>query len=39
MSGSAITIMVIGMIILWGGFGASVAHAVSVSRKAKKQQQ
>ncbi|MBA4535997.1 MetS family NSS transporter small subunit [Bacillus aquiflavi] len=35
MSASAITMMVSGMIILWGGFLASVANAVSKSRQAK----
>lgn len=28
MSGSAILIMIIGMILIWGGFAASIIHAV-----------
>ncbi|WP_257349550.1 methionine/alanine import family NSS transporter small subunit [Pseudalkalibacillus decolorationis] len=35
MSGGAITMMVIGMVILWGGLIASVVNAVKVE-KAKK---
>ncbi|MGX6444501.1 methionine/alanine import family NSS transporter small subunit [Neobacillus sp. K501] len=35
MSASAITMMIIGMIILWGGLAASVYNAVRVSKKAK----
>ena len=33
MSGSAITMMVIGMVILWGGLLASIFNVVRVSRK------
>ncbi|MDR7072917.1 methionine/alanine import family NSS transporter small subunit [Fictibacillus barbaricus] len=33
MSASAITMMVIGMVILWGGLLASIANVVVVSRK------
>jgi hypothetical protein len=33
MSGGAITMMVIGMTILWGGLIASVAYAVKSSKK------
>lgn len=36
MSGVAITIMVLGMIILWGGFIASITNAVRSTKKAKK---
>lgn len=32
MSGSAITMMIIGMMILWGGLAASLMHAVRKSR-------
>lgn len=35
MSGSAVTMMVIGMVIIWGGFLASIANAVVKSKKAK----
>ncbi|MBT2687551.1 methionine/alanine import family NSS transporter small subunit [Bacillus sp. ISL-47] len=35
MSGSAITMMVIGMLIIWGGLAASVMNAVSKAKKAK----
>jgi hypothetical protein len=33
MSTSAITMMVIGMVILWGGLAASIFNVVRVSRK------
>lgn len=33
MSGSAIIVMVIGMVIIWGGLAASIINAVSKSRK------
>jgi len=33
MSASAITMMVIGIVIIWGGLIASVSHAVKVARK------
>jgi hypothetical protein len=33
MTGSAITMMIIGMVILWGGLLASIANVVRVSRK------
>lgn len=36
MSGSAITMMIIGVFIIWGGLGASVALAISKARAAKK---
>ncbi|WP_084786618.1 methionine/alanine import family NSS transporter small subunit [Bacillus tuaregi] len=32
MDGSAVTMMVIGMVVIWGGLAASITHAV---RKAK----
>lgn len=32
MDGSAVTMMIIGMVIIWGGLAASIGHAV---RKAK----
>ncbi|MER2057386.1 MAG: methionine/alanine import family NSS transporter small subunit [Niallia sp.] len=35
MSGSAITMMVVGMVILWGGLAASIFNVVRVSKKAK----
>ncbi|RBP91302.1 putative methionine/alanine importer small subunit [Cytobacillus firmus] len=35
MSGSAITMMVVGMLIIWGGLAASIINAVSKARKAK----
>lgn len=33
MSGGAITMMIIGMVIIWGGLLASVLNVVRVSRK------
>ncbi|WP_077247614.1 methionine/alanine import family NSS transporter small subunit [Bacillus sp. FJAT-27225] len=35
MSGDAIVMMVIGMIIIWGGLAASLANAVIKSKRAK----
>jgi putative effector of murein hydrolase LrgA (UPF0299 family) len=35
MSGSAITMMIVGMVILWGGLAASVFNVVRVSRKSQ----
>lgn len=35
MSGGAITMMVVGMLIIWGGLAASIMNAVSKSKKAK----
>ncbi|WP_227937454.1 methionine/alanine import family NSS transporter small subunit [Alkalihalobacillus deserti] len=35
MSTSAVVMMIIGMIVIWGGMGLSIANAVKVS-KAKK---
>ncbi|MDN7228724.1 methionine/alanine import family NSS transporter small subunit [Planococcus liqunii] len=36
MSTSAIVVMIIGMVIIWGGLVASIMHAVSKSRAAKR---
>ncbi|HEY4553676.1 MAG TPA: methionine/alanine import family NSS transporter small subunit [Bacillaceae bacterium] len=36
MSGSAIAMMIIGVLIIWGGLGASVALAISKAREAKR---
>ncbi|KAA0561135.1 methionine/alanine import family NSS transporter small subunit [Rossellomorea aquimaris] len=33
MTGSAITMMVVGMVIIWGGLAASIMNAVSKSKK------
>ena len=33
MSGSAIAMMIIGIVIIWGGMGLSIANAVKVSKK------
>jgi hypothetical protein len=33
MSGSAITMMVVGIVIIWGGLAASVLNVVRVSKK------
>jgi hypothetical protein len=35
MSGSAIAMMLIGMVIIWGGLGASIAVAVKKARESK----
>ncbi|MCC3355772.1 methionine/alanine import family NSS transporter small subunit [Bacillus sp. REN16] len=35
MTGGAITMMVIGMIVLWGGLAASLAYAVKKAKQAK----
>lgn len=37
MTGSAITVMIIGMVIIWGGLIASIANAVYKSKRAKAQ--
>lgn len=34
MSATSIVVMVIGMVIIWGGLAASIVHAVSKARKA-----
>jgi hypothetical protein len=34
MSGSAIIMFVVGVVIIWGGLAASIANAVSKSKKA-----
>ncbi len=36
MSMSAIVVMIIGMIVIWGGLVASIVNAVSKSKKKKK---
>ncbi|PSL32928.1 putative methionine/alanine importer small subunit [Planomicrobium soli] len=36
MSTSAIIVMIIGMLIIWGGLAASIGNAVSKSKKAKR---
>lgn len=33
MSASAITMMIVGIVIIWGGLGVSVAKAVSKGKK------
>ncbi|MGM0753658.1 MAG: methionine/alanine import family NSS transporter small subunit [Bacillota bacterium] len=33
MTGSAIIMMVVGMVIIWGGLAASIMNAVSKSKK------
>ena len=33
MTGSAIFMMIVGIVILWGGLAASIWHAVRVSKK------
>lgn len=35
MSTSAIVMMIIGMIVIWGGMGLSIANAVKVSNSKK----
>ncbi|MGM8365202.1 MetS family NSS transporter small subunit [Virgibacillus sp. W0181] len=35
MSGSAIIVMIIGMILLWGGFAASIMNAVKKAKANK----
>ncbi|WP_152966717.1 methionine/alanine import family NSS transporter small subunit [Sporosarcina globispora] len=35
MSGGAITMMVVGMLIIWGGLAVSIMNAVSKAKKAK----
>ncbi|NQD67018.1 methionine/alanine import family NSS transporter small subunit [Bacillus haikouensis] len=34
MSGSAIIMLVVGIVIIWGGLAASIVNAVSKSKKA-----
>jgi Putative methionine and alanine importer, small subunit len=33
MTGSAIAMMIVGMVIIWGGLAASIMNAVSKSKK------
>lgn len=35
MSGSSIVVMIIGMVVLWGGLAASIWHAAKMNRKSK----
>lgn len=35
MSGSAIVVMIIGVVIIWGGLAASIGHAVKKSKESK----
>jgi len=35
MSGGSIVVMIIGMVVIWGGLIASIAHAVKKSKQAK----
>ncbi|MDQ1147884.1 MAG: methionine/alanine import family NSS transporter small subunit [Bacillus sp. (in: firmicutes)] len=35
MSGSALTMMIVGIVILWGGLAASILNVVRVSKKSK----
>jgi hypothetical protein len=35
MSASAITMMIIGMVILWGGLAASIYNVIRVSKKSQ----
>lgn len=36
MSGGAIGMMIVGILVIWGGLGASIAHAVSKSKAKSK---
>jgi putative effector of murein hydrolase LrgA (UPF0299 family) len=36
MSASALTMMIVGMVILWGGLAASILNVVRVSKKTSK---
>lgn len=33
MTGGAIVVMIIGIVIIWGGLGLSIAHAMKSSKK------
>ncbi|WP_156520701.1 methionine/alanine import family NSS transporter small subunit [Oceanobacillus sp. Castelsardo] len=33
MTGGAIVVMIIGIVIIWGGLGLSIAHAMKNSKK------
>ncbi|WP_156288515.1 methionine/alanine import family NSS transporter small subunit [Oceanobacillus salinisoli] len=35
MTGGAIFVMVLGMVIIWGGLGLSINHAVKKAKEAK----
>ncbi|CAN5545785.1 hypothetical protein BH24ACT26_BH24ACT26_07210 [soil metagenome] len=32
MDGDSIALMIVGMVIIWGGFAASIAYAIKVGR-------
>ena len=36
MTGSAIFVMILGILVIWGGLGASIAYAVYKSKQARK---
>lgn len=36
MTSSAIFVMILGIVVIWGGLGASIAHAVYKSKQRKK---
>lgn len=36
MTGSAIFVMILGIVVIWGGLGASIAYAVHKSKQARK---
>ncbi|MDY0393184.1 methionine/alanine import family NSS transporter small subunit [Virgibacillus halophilus] len=35
MSGSAVVVMIIGILVIWGGLAASIVHAVKKSKESK----
>jgi hypothetical protein len=35
MDGSAITMMIIGMVVIWGGLAGSIANAISKAKQRK----
>ncbi|WP_143833714.1 methionine/alanine import family NSS transporter small subunit [Oceanobacillus senegalensis] len=35
MTGGAIFVMILGMVIIWGGLGASIVHAVKKAKEVK----
>ncbi|MGG0716122.1 methionine/alanine import family NSS transporter small subunit [Robertmurraya massiliosenegalensis] len=35
MSASSVVMMIVGMVIIWGGLGASILHAVKKAKEAK----
>lgn len=38
MEADAIVLMLVGMVVIWGGFAASVLHAVRTSRAARREE-